>query len=109
MDLTTTDKKDITADVHSFIQRRMRNISDSLRMSALENFRQLGLPVKHEEYKYTPITRELEKNFSFGGVVTEPVLKHAAEFLIPDLDANIIVFFNSSFSAEHSVINSTTS
>lgn len=109
MDLTTTDKKDITADVHSFIQRRMRNISDSLRMSALENFRQLGLPVKHEEYKYTPITRELEKNFSFGSVVTEPVLKDAAEFLIPDLDANIIVFFNGAFSAEHSVINSPTS
>ena len=104
MDLTTTDKKDITAEVHSFIQRRLRNISDPLRMSALETFKQLGLPVKHEEYKYTPITRELEKNFVFGQVATEPVLKDAAEFLIPGLEANIIVFYNGAFSQEHSII-----
>jgi Fe-S cluster assembly protein SufD len=106
MDLTTTDKKDITTEVHSFIQRRLRNISDPLRMSALETFQHLGLPVKHEEYKYTPITRELEKNFTFGQVATEAVLKDAAEFLIPGLDANILVFFNGAYSPGHSVISS---
>ena len=106
MDLTTTDKKDITAKVHSFIQRRVRNVSDPVRMSALENFQQLGLPVKHEEYKYTPLTRELEKNFTFGEVAIEPVLKEAHEFLIPGVDANIIVFYNGAFSPDHSVISS---
>jgi Fe-S cluster assembly protein SufD len=102
MDLTTTNKG-INTQVLSFIQRRSHSI-DPLRQSALESFQQLGLPVKHEEYKYTPLTRELEKNFAFQEVASPPVMTDPKEFLIPGLDANILVFFNGVFSQQHSVI-----
>lgn len=103
MNLTTTDKS-ISAEVSAFIRRRMKDVADPVRAGALERFAELGLPVKHEEYKYTPITRELEKNFTFQQVATEPVLKDVDEFLIPELEANIIVFYNGIFSPRHSAI-----
>lgn len=109
MNLTTTDKN-ISTEVSSFIQRRLRNVSDNLRTQALEIFQELGLPgTKHEEYKYTPISRELEKNFSFQNVATEHYIKDVKEFLIPGVEANILVFLNGVYSREHSVIISPSS
>ncbi len=104
MNLTTTDKN-ISAEVSSFIQRRMGGTSDNARTTALEIFQKLGLPHhKHEEYKYTPITRELEKKFTFQQVATEPLLKDVTAYLIPGMDANILVFINGIFSPSHSSI-----
>jgi Fe-S cluster assembly protein SufD len=109
MNLTTTDRN-ITTEVSAFIQRRKRTAADHVRATALEIFQQLGLPAsKNEEYKYTPITRELEKNFSFRQSGAEPVIKEVKEFLIPGVDANILVFLNGAYSAEHSVISSPSS
>lgn len=106
MDLTTTDKN-ISTEVSGFIQRRMKTIADPVRNSALEIFQQLGLPAgKQEEYKYTPITRELEKNFLFQHVAVDPIVSDVQEYLIPGLDANIVVFINGIYSAKHSVIKS---
>lgn len=106
MALTTTDKN-ITSDVASFIQRRMLNVNDPIRKGALEVFQQLGLPAnKHEEYKYTPITRELEKNFTFQQLAVEPLLDDVKEYFIPEVDANIIVFINGIYSSRHSVVRS---
>lgn len=102
MNLTTTDKN-IAQEIASFIERRVTEVPDPLRASALEHFRSLGLPGnKHEEYKYTPITRELQKNFSFQHTATEALLKDVGEYLIPELDANLLVFVNGVYSAEHS-------
>ena len=104
MSLTTTDKN-ITQNISAFIQRRAHTIADPLRNSALEIFEQLGLPAnKHEEYKYTPIARELEKNFSFQQPGSAPLIKDVQEYLIPDLDANVLVFLNGVYSEDHSVI-----
>ena len=106
MNLTTTDKN-ITTEVSSFIQRRMQTVSDHTRKTALDIFQQLGLPGnRHEEYKYTPITRELEKNFSFQQADNEPLITEVKEYLIPELDANIIVFLNGVFSEKDSSIRS---
>ncbi|MEX2234388.1 MAG: Fe-S cluster assembly protein SufD, partial [Cyclobacteriaceae bacterium] len=91
-------------------QRRRQSVSDHIRTTALEIFQQLGLPAnKHEEYKYTPLTRELEKNFSFQELAVQPVIREVKEFLIPNVDANIVVFLNGVFSPEHSVIRSPSS
>jgi len=88
----------------------MQNISDPIRNSALESFQQLGLPAnKHEEYKYTPITRELEKNFTFQNVATDPLIKDVREYFIPEVSANVLVFLNGVYSAEHSRISSPSS
>lgn len=103
MNLTTTDKN-ISTEVSSFIQRRLNKVSD-IRTEALEIFQRLGLPAsKHEEYKYTPITRELEKNFSFQNITTEHHLTDIKEFLIPGVEANILVFLNGVYSPAHSMV-----
>ena len=104
MDITTTNK-DITTEVSSLIQRRMRNVHDPVRKNALEIFEQLRLPAnKHEEYKYTPITRELQNNFSFEKPTADPLIKDVREYFIPELDANVIVFINGAYSPEHSAL-----
>lgn len=70
------------------------------RKSALEHFRKLGLPsAKHEEYRFTPITRHLEKNFSWTKSNSESTLSSISEFLIPQLDTNVIVLVNGRFNA----------
>lgn len=77
-----------------------------LRKEALANFQRLGLPAnKAEEYKYTPLTRALEKNFSFatsnaaskGGI-------NVNALSIPGLTGNVLVFINGIFSREQSSI-----
>ena len=109
MSLTTTDKN-ITSEVTTFIQRRMQNISDPVRNAALKSFQDLGLPAnKHEEYKYTPLTRELERNFTFQQVATEPLLKDVKEYFIPEVDSNAIVFINGVYSKQLSRIVSPSS
>lgn len=106
MNQTTTDKN-ITTEVSSFIQRRLQTVSDSVRNSALESFQQLGLPGnRHEEYKYTPLARELEKNFTFQEVAAPSLLKDVEEYFIPKVEANVLVFLNGAYAPEHSVIHS---
>src|SRR5688500_12054618 len=101
MNLPTTDKN-ITTDVSSFIQRRLTTIADDVRKESLDDLQTLGLPgTKHEEYKYTPLTREIEKNFTFQNAATEYYLKDIGEYLIPGLKANIIVFINGIYAADH--------
>jgi len=104
MNSVTTDKN-ITAEISGLILRRMQNIHDPVRKNALDVFQQLGLPVgKHEEYKYTPIGRELEKNFTFQEVAAAPLTKDVSEFLIPDLNANVLVFLNGVYTPALSTI-----
>ena len=76
------------------------------RTEALQHFQKLGLPGnKTEEYRFFPITRALEKNFSFDQPnPIESKIKSIDEFLIPGLEANIIVFINGIYSADFSKI-----
>jgi Fe-S cluster assembly protein SufD len=104
MNLSTTDKN-ITTEISSFIQRRFTNISDPVRSDALDILQTLGLPgVKNEEYKYTPLTRELEKNFAFNAVATDNYIQDITEYLIPDVKANALVFLNGVYAPSHSTI-----
>jgi Fe-S cluster assembly protein SufD len=70
------------------------------RTEALQHFQKLGLPgSKTEEYRFTPITRVLEKNFNFDQRnPIESKIKSIDQFLIPDLEANVIVFINGIYS-----------
>jgi Fe-S cluster assembly protein SufD len=81
-----------------------------LRKSALAAFQKLGLPIgKNEEYKHTPVTRALEKNFNFGLANAPSVGVHLSDVLIPGVKGNILVFINGKFSREHSSIISPSS
>jgi Fe-S cluster assembly protein SufD len=76
------------------------------RTEAMRQFLKLGLPSnKTEEYRFAPITRALEKNFNFElSNPLESKIKSIDQFLIPDLEANIIVFINGIYSSDHSKI-----
>jgi Fe-S cluster assembly protein SufD len=104
MSLISTDKN-ITDQIASSLLQQINVQSDPLRRESLEVFQKLGLPgSKHEEYKYTPIARYLEKNFTFTPSPATGKLSDVSKFFIPGLEANQIVFIDGVFSAEHSSI-----
>jgi Fe-S cluster assembly protein SufD len=106
MSLATTDQN-LTTQIAASIQEVINVHADTLRSDALNTFQQLGLPApKHEEYKYTPIGRHLEKNFTFKPSPASGPLKDVKKFFIPGLDAYTIVFIDGVFSAENSSLPS---
>lgn len=75
-----------------------------LRQDALEDFKRLGLPApKAEEYKDTPITRALSKNFTFQSSADSSDVDPST-FALPLLGANLIVVINGVYSKTHSKI-----
>ncbi len=77
------------------------------RRAAMEVLERTGLPgKKNEEYKYTPITRALEKQFtdlSASPPPHEDIQEPLDRWLIKE-DANVLVFVNGQFSEKHSAI-----
>jgi len=105
MSTTATDKT-ITTDIALRVENELPNLPQAaaVRKQALEALRTLGLPAsKNEEYRYTPITRVLERNFNFTTPAT-PGTADATAFAIPGLEANVLVFVNGVYSAEQSRI-----
>lgn len=88
---------------------KSKSSADSLplRKSTMEVFKTLGLPGKKDEaYKYTPITKTLEKNFSFREENPKVSLssEQIEKYFIPGLSGNVFVFVNGIYSEEHSTI-----
>lgn len=83
-------------------------IAPAQRKEAYEAFKKLGLPEpKAEEYKHTPVTRILQKKFSFDKPSTAAGSLNASDFFIPGIKGNVIVLVNGNFSKELSSIVST--
>jgi Fe-S cluster assembly protein SufD len=94
-----------TSLVASSISQYISTVSSlkQLRQDALTQFQKLRLPGgKSEEYKHTPITRLLEKNFSLGAVNAASPGIDPTKYFIPDVSGSILVFINGSFSPAHS-------
>lgn len=75
------------------------------RQNALEALKLNGFPdARNEEYKFTNITRALEKKFSFQTEAHTPTItrEQAEGFFIKDLDAHHLVFINGVFNADFS-------
>ena len=99
--------KNITNQIATSLRQKINIDADKFRADALQVFETLGLPFpKHEEYKYTPITRTLEKNFTFAPSAASGQLSDVAQFFIPGIQGNRIVFIDGVFSKEHSQIDS---
>lgn len=78
------------------------------RNEAKQALEAMGLPgSKTEEYKYTAITRVLEKHFE--SLTPTPIASELVidSFLIKNLDAHILVFINGIFSAKDSSFENT--
>lgn len=77
----------------------------SVRQEARDAFEKMGLPeTKTEEYRHTPITRLLQKNFSLDTTSASSKEFNPQEFFIPSLEGNVIVMINGVFSRAHSTI-----
>jgi Fe-S cluster assembly protein SufD len=91
---TLTESKNILSDIIGNLKAE-----DGLRAQARQSLEALGLPgPKAEEYRFTPITRVLEKNFSFNTPNPTPAISDIGQFAIPGLNANRVVFVNGIFS-----------
>jgi Fe-S cluster assembly protein SufD len=106
MSVLTTDKN-ITAHIAASIREKINVDHDPVRKEALQDFERLGIPhAKHEEYKYTPIARVLEKNFSFSPSAASAPIKDVKSFFINGLEADRLVFIDGVFSKDHSNVTS---
>lgn len=82
----------------------------ALRRNALTELQKLGLPSgKNEEYKHTPLTRLLDKNFKLELSNGPGVGVHLSDVIIPGVKGNVLVFINGKFSKEDSKIISASS
>jgi Fe-S cluster assembly protein SufD len=72
---------------------------------AITHLKKVGLPTnKSEEYRFTPITKTLQKNFTWNNKPTESSLNSIQEFLIEGIEANVLVFVNGIYSKSLSKI-----
>lgn len=106
MSVAVTEKNP-TAEVASRIEKYTAATAPVSRIQteALQAFKALGLPApKAEEYKFTPITRALEKNFNLAvpNPAAQPV--DITPFQIAGLEADVLVFINGVYQAAASTI-----
>ena len=91
------------------LERQMNGEANSTthmaRKSAFKSFKEIGLPGrKNEEYKYTPLAKQLDKHFeNFIANPNEAEIR-VDKSMIPDLDGSLIVFINGSYHQELSSI-----
>jgi Fe-S cluster assembly protein SufD len=82
------------------------NVQSAERSVAFEAFKRNGLPgPKSEEYKYTPIARVLEKNFTFTPSPASGALTDINSFLIKGFEKNRVVFIDGVYSKDLSSVN----
>lgn len=103
--VTKSNKTDLTSafiEQYSLMEKNDTNDAlASLRQAAIDSFTAMGLPAKkNEEYKYTPITRQLEKQFSSLDVTPSAAPEISAELAtqikeyLVETEANHLVFVN---------------
>jgi Fe-S cluster assembly protein SufD len=100
---TAIEKRNLTSEIEeAFHARGLGNAPVNKKF--MDAFLTHGLPgPKTEEYKFTPITRILEK--AFPPALAWPATGKTAKVqFIPELRCNLIVFVNGVYSEEHSAI-----
>jgi Fe-S cluster assembly protein SufD len=101
--VTTT--KDITNEIIASFQTARFGEAKESREKAIRHLEKTGLPTqKHEEYRFAPVTKSIESNFTWKNEVSPSTLSSISEYLIPELDSNLLVFINGSFSKSLSKI-----
>jgi Fe-S cluster assembly protein SufD len=100
------NERNVTSEIADLIEKSLTSDTSvpELRREAFNTFKRLGIPDnKSEEYKDTPISRLLQKNFTFQPSSSQANI-NPRDFHVPDLDGNVVVFINGVFSKEHSTI-----
>ena len=75
------------------------------RKTAFESFKEAGLPTrKNEEYKYTPLAKQLDTHFE-SFIANPEGAESAVDYsLLPDLNGSVIVFVNGNYHEELSKV-----
>lgn len=105
---TVVKEKNTTQDVVALINKSLSlNPSiHAMRQEACDAFEKMALPEnKSEEYRHTPITRQLQKNFDFETPSAAGGDFHPEDYFIPSVDGNVVVLINGVFSPAHSSIS----
>lgn len=101
---TVTTSKSFTDIISSFQTAQFSEATES-RKQAIEILERKGLPgTKHEEYRFTPLTRAIDNIFTWKNTPAPAHLTSVGQYLIPGLDANILVFVNGQYSQQFSTI-----
>lgn len=98
-----------TNDINQILTERAKAVSALLpkevRNSALKALETKGLPAnKDEEYKYTQLTKALQKEFDFTQTTHGQLSNEQIKSLLPKLEGNHLVFINGQFQKETSQI-----
>lgn len=102
---TVITKKDINSEIISSFRDAKFGEATQSRQKAISNLERLGMPTaKSEEYRFTPITKNLEKHFDWEIKSTPSTIESIDEFLISGIDANVLVFINGSYKKSFSKI-----
>jgi Fe-S cluster assembly protein SufD len=98
---TLATSKDIANEIVDSFDTANFSSAIENRKKAIELLKVNGLPgSKQEEYRFTPITKSLEKEFIWKSKPVSASLKSIDDFLIPALDGYVLVFINGSYSRE---------
>ena len=101
---TLTENRNLLKEVEvAFLQHGFEK--DPRRRHALDLFSSKGFPgPKSEEYKFTPISRLLEKVLSLEPINPLQKSSEASLMITKDLKCNMVTFVNGQFSKEKSII-----
>ncbi len=107
--MTTVEKISATEKLVSDFEAVKKTLPGSsfvqnIRQKAIEKFAELGIPArKNEEYKYSNVQKLFSENVVTPSVVEGPkTVPSIDKYLIPNLDAHIIVLVNGFYSEEFS-------
>ncbi|MEQ8424216.1 MAG: Fe-S cluster assembly protein SufD [Cyclobacteriaceae bacterium] len=108
MSMLTSEKQTLSDALIKSIDSNQFSVLSDQRKEALTGFKNLGLPgSKSEEYRFTPITKLLEKNFSAEELAQSPALssENLGDLIPKDFKDNCIVFVNGRYDKSLSRIN----
>lgn len=100
------NERNATDEVIALIEKSVKSGPlEAQRNEAFDAFKKLRLPEpKAEEYKHTPVTRILQKNFNFEKTSAQARNFNVTDFAVPGIEGNVIVLINGSYSKELSRI-----
>lgn len=109
MNDTTVYQTDFKSKLIAAFENRNKSADTAVlytrKQEAIRHFDRLGFPTtKNEEWKYTDVKNLLKKEFDFSHGHTITPVANLTSLLIPDIDANIIVFVNGVFNPSLSQI-----
>jgi Fe-S cluster assembly protein SufD len=101
---TVTTSKSFSEIISSFQTAKFGEANEG-RKKAIAILEKRGLPgAKHEEYRFTPLTRAIDNIFTWTTAHAPSQLNSIEQFLIPGLEANILVFINGRYAESLSKI-----